>query len=253
MSTTEQRVAIVTGAARGIGAATAVRLAAEGRAVAVLDLDEAACKDTVEKITAAGGTALAVGCDVSDAGQVEAAVARVAAELGAPTILVNNAGVLRDNLLFKMSESDWDIVMNVHLKGAFLMAKAVQAHMVEARFGRIVSLSSSSALGNRGQANYSAVKAGLQGLTKTLAKELGKFGVTANAVAPGFIVTEMTAQTAERVGMGFEEFQAAAATQIPVQRVGRPEDVANAIAFFAGDDAGFVSGQVMYVAGGPLN
>ncbi|MFD4128178.1 3-oxoacyl-ACP reductase FabG [Streptomyces globisporus] len=253
MSTTEQRVAIVTGAARGIGAATAVRLAAEGRAVAVLDLDEAACKDTVEKITAAGGTALAVGCDVSDAGQVEAAVARVAAELGAPTILVNNAGVLRDNLLFKMSESDWDIVMNVHLKGAFLMAKAVQAHMVEAKFGRIVSLSSSSALGNRGQANYSAVKAGLQGLTKTLAKELGKFGVTANAVAPGFIVTEMTAQTAERVGMGFEEFQTAAATQIPVQRVGRPEDVANAIAFFAGDDAGFVSGQVMYVAGGPLN
>lgn len=248
MSTTEQRVAIVTGAARGIGAATAVRLAAEGRSVAVLDLDEAACKDTVEKITADGGTALAVGCDVSDAYQVEAAVARVAAELGAPTILVNNAGVLRDNLLFKMSESDWDLVMNVHLKGAFLMAKAVQAHMVEAKFGRIVSLSSSSALGNRGQANYSAVKAGLQGLTKTLAKELGKFGVTANAVAPGFIVTEMTAQTAARVGMGFEEFQAAAATQIPVQRVGRPEDVANAIAFFAGDDAGFVSGQVMYVA-----
>ena len=152
-----------------------------------------------------------------------------------------------------MSESDWDLVMNVHLKGAFLMAKACQKHMVDAGFGRIVSLSSSSALGNRGQANYSAVKAGLQGLTKTLAKELGKFGVTANAVAPGFIVTEMTAQTAERVGMGFEEFQAAAASMIPVQRVGRPEDVANAIAFFAGDDAGFVSGQVMYVAGGPLN
>ncbi|MFF0277606.1 3-oxoacyl-ACP reductase FabG [Streptomyces sp. NPDC004330] len=253
MSTTEQRVAVVTGAARGIGAATALRLAAEGRAVAVLDLDEAACKDTVEKITAADGTALAVGCDVSDGAQVEAAVARVAAELGAPTILVNNAGVLRDNLLFKMSESDWDLVMNVHLKGAFLMAKACQKHMVDAGFGRIVSLSSSSALGNRGQANYSAVKAGLQGLTKTLAKELGKFGVTANAVAPGFIVTEMTAQTAERVGMGFEDFQAAAASMIPVQRVGRPEDVANAIAFFTGDDAGFVSGQVMYVAGGPLN
>ncbi len=247
------RVAIVTGAARGIGAATARRLAADGMAVAVLDLDEAACAETVDAIAAAGGKALAVGCDVSNGAQVEAAVARVAAELGAPTILVNNAGVLRDNLLFKMSESDWDTVVSVHLKGAFLMAKACQKHMVDAGFGRIVSLSSSSALGNRGQANYAAVKAGLQGFTKTLAKELGKFGVTANAVAPGFIVTEMTAQTAERVGMGFEEFQAAAASQIPVQRVGYPEDVAGAIAFFTGDDAGFVSGQVMYVAGGPLN
>ncbi|MEV5609972.1 3-oxoacyl-ACP reductase FabG [Streptomyces sp. NPDC052225] len=253
MSTTEQRVAIVTGAARGIGAATAIRLAEEGRAVAVIDLDEAACKDTVEKITAAGGKALAVGCDVADEAQVEAAVARIAQELGAPTILVNNAGVLRDNLLFKMSALDWDTVMNVHLRGAFLMAKAVQKHMVDAKFGRIVNLSSSSALGNRGQANYATAKAGLQGFTKTLAKELGKFGVTANAVAPGFIVTEMTKATAERVGMGFEEFQAAAATQIPVQRVGKPEDIANAIAFFTGEAAGFVSGQVMYVAGGPLN
>ncbi|MET9547314.1 MULTISPECIES: 3-oxoacyl-ACP reductase FabG [unclassified Streptomyces] len=253
MSTTEQRVAVVTGGARGIGAATAVRLAAEGRAVAVIDLDEAACKDTVERITAAGGKALAVGCDVSDEAQVEAAVARIAQELGAPTILVNNAGVLRDNLLFKMSASDWDTVMNVHLRGAFLMSKACQKHMVDANFGRIVNLSSSSALGNRGQVNYAAAKAGLQGFTKTLAKELGKFGVTANSVAPGFIVTEMTKATADRVGMDFEEFQAAAATQIPVQRVGRPEDIANAIAFFTGDDAGFVSGQVMYVAGGPLN
>ncbi|MEV6960547.1 3-oxoacyl-ACP reductase FabG [Streptomyces sp. NPDC051207] len=253
MSTTEQRVAVVTGAARGIGAATAVRLAEEGRAVAVLDLDEAACKDTVEKITAAGGRAIAVGCDVSDEAQVEAAVARVAEELGAPTILVNNAGVLRDNLLFKMSATDWDTVMNVHLRGAFLMSRACQKHMVDAGFGRIVNLSSSSALGNRGQANYAAAKAGLQGFTKTLAKELGKFGITANSVAPGFIVTEMTKSTAERVGMGFEEFQAAAASQIPVQRVGRPDDIANAIAFFTGDAAGFVSGQVLYVAGGPLN
>jgi len=254
MSTTEQRVAIVTGAARGIGAATAVRLAADGRAVAVLDLDESTCKDTVETITAAGGRALAVGADVSDEVQVEAAVARVAEELGAPTILVNNAGVLRDNLLFKMSTADWDTVLGVHLRGAFLMTRGVQKHMVDAKFGRVVNLSSSSALGNRGQVNYSAAKAGMQGFTKTLAIELGKFGVTANAVAPGFIVTDMTAATAARVGMGFEDFQAAAATQIPVQRVGRPEDVANAIAFFTGDAAGFISGQVMmYVAGGPLN
>ncbi|GAA2681570.1 3-oxoacyl-ACP reductase FabG [Streptomyces aculeolatus] len=252
MSTTG-RVAIVTGAARGIGAATAVRLAREGRAVAVLDLDEGACAETVEQITAAGGTALAVGCDVSDAAAVDAAVARVAAELGPPVVLVNNAGVLRDNLLFKMSEDDWDTVMSVHLRGAFLMSRACQKHMVDAGFGRIVNLSSSSALGNRGQSNYSAAKAGLQGFTKTLAHELGKFGVTANAVAPGFIATDMTAQTAARVGMGFDDFQAAAASQIPVRRVGRPDDVAGAIAFFTGEDAGFVSGQVLYVAGGPLD
>ncbi|MGW1716885.1 3-oxoacyl-ACP reductase FabG [Streptomyces sp. NPDC002156] len=253
MSTTEQRVAVVTGGARGIGAATAVRLAAEGRAVAVIDLDEAACKDTVEKITAAGSRAIAVGCDVSDEAQVAAAVTRIAEELGGPTILVNNAGVLRDNLLFKMSVSDWDTVMNVHLRGAFLMSRACQKYMVDAKFGRIVNLSSSSAQGNRGQVNYAAAKAGLQGFTKTLALELGKFGVTANAVAPGFIATDMTAATAERVGMGFEDFKAAAATQIPVQRVGNPDDISNAIAFFTGEAAGFVSGQVLYVAGGPLD
>ncbi|WP_457033458.1 3-oxoacyl-ACP reductase FabG [Kitasatospora sp. P5_F3] len=247
------RVAVVTGAARGIGAATALRLAADGYAVAVVDLTEEAGKETVERIAAAGGRALAVGADVSDAGQVQAAVDRIAAELGAPVVLVNNAGVLRDNLLFKMSESDWDTVMNVHLKGAFLMSKACQKHMVDAGFGRIVNLSSSSAQGNRGQANYSAAKAGLQGFTKTLAIELGKFGVTANAVAPGFIATEMTAATAARIGMEFEAFKAAAATQIPVNRVGTPEDIANTISFLAGEGAGFVSGQVIYVAGGPLD
>jgi 3-oxoacyl-[acyl-carrier protein] reductase len=253
MSNPEQRVAIVTGGARGIGAATAQRLAEDGRAVAVLDLDESSCKDVVEKITNAGGRAIGVGADVSDADQVAAAVARVAEELGPPTVLVNNAGVLRDNLLFKMTESDWDIVLGVHLKGAFLMTRAVQKHMVDAGFGRIVNLSSSSALGNRGQSNYSAAKAGMQGLTKTLAIELGKFGVTANAVAPGFIVTDMTAATAERMKMTFEDFQKMAASQIPVQRVGRPDDVANTIAFLTGDAAGFVSGQVVYVAGGPLD
>ncbi|WP_432070096.1 3-oxoacyl-ACP reductase FabG [Streptomyces sp. AA1529] len=253
MSSTEQRVAIVTGAARGIGAATAVRLAEEGHAVAVLDLDEAACAATVEQITRQGGKALAVGCDVSDSGQVEAAVTRVTEELGAPVVLVNNAGVLRDNLLFKMSDNDWDTVLNVHLRGAFLMSRACQKSMVDAGFGRIVNLSSSSALGNRGQVNYAAAKAGMQGFTKTLAKELGKFGITSNAVAPGFIATDMTAATAERVGMGFEDFKTAAAGQIPVQRVGEPADIANAVAFFVDEKAGFVSGQVLYVAGGPLN
>ncbi len=168
-------------------------------------------------------------------------------------VLVNNAGVLRDNLLFKMSDNDWDTVLNVHLRGAFLMSRACQKSMVDAGFGRIVNLSSSSALGNRGQVNYAAAKAGMQGFTKTLAKELGKFGITANAVAPGFIATDMTAATAERVGMGFEDFKTAAAGQIPVQRVGEPADIANAVAFFVDEKAGFVSGQVLYVAGGPLN
>jgi len=252
MSQDAQRVAIVTGAARGIGAATARRLAGDGMAVGVLDLDSADCADTVDAITNAGGRALAVSADVSKADQVEAAVSKVAADLGPPAILINNAGIIRDNLLFKMTEDDWDMVLGVHLRGAFLMSRAAQKYMVEQRYGRIVNLSSSSALGNRGQVNYSAAKAGMQGFTKTLAIELGQFGITANAVAPGFIVTDMTAATAARVGMGFEEFQAAAASQIPVRRVGQVEDVAHIISFLCSEGAGFVSGQVIYVAGGPL-
>jgi 3-oxoacyl-[acyl-carrier protein] reductase len=252
MAQDAQRVAIVTGAARGIGAATARRLAADGMGVAVLDLDAQACAATVDAITAAGGRALAVGADVSQADQVEAAVGKVAGELGPPAVLINNAGVIRDNLIFKMTENDWDTVLGVHLRGAFLMSRAAQKHMVEQRFGRIVNLSSSSALGNRGQVNYSAAKAGMQGFTKTLAIELGQFGITANAVAPGFIVTDMTAATAARIGMPFEDFQAAAASQIPVRRVGQPEDVAHVISFLCSAGAGFVSGQVIYVAGGPL-
>jgi 3-oxoacyl-[acyl-carrier protein] reductase len=221
-------------------------------AVAVLDLDAGSCDTTVEAITAAGGRAIAVGADVSEDDQVEAAVATVAEEFGPPAVLVNNAGVLRDNLLFKMSEDDWDTVLNVHLRGSFLMSRSVQKHMVGQRYGRIVNLSSSSALGNRGQVNYSAAKAGLQGFTKTLAIELGPFGVTANAVAPGFIATDMTAATAERVGVSFDVFQKAAAERIPVRRIGQPSDVAHTISFLVGDGAGFVSGQVIYVAGGPL-
>lgn len=245
------RTAIVTGAARGIGAAVAKRFAADGMQVAVLDLDESACQTVVDEIVAAGGTALAVGCDVSEEAAVAAAVERSASDLGAPTTLVNNAGIIRDNLLFKMSADDWDGVLSVHLRGAFLMSRAAQRYMTEAKFGRIINLSSTSALGNRGQVNYSAAKAGMQGFTKTLAFELGKFGVTANAIAPGFIATDMTAATAERVGMDFEAFKQANAQQIPVQRVGEPEDIAATASFFAREEAGFVSGQVVYVAGGP--
>jgi len=245
------RIAIVTGAARGIGAATARRLAADGHAVAVLDLDEAQCAETVTAITDAGGRALAVGANVADATAVTEAVGRVESELGAPTILVNNAGIIRDNLLFKMTEDDWDSVLSVHLRGAFLMSRAVQAHQVAAGWGRIVNLSSTSALGNRGQANYAAAKAGMQGLTKTLALELGRYGVTANAVAPGFIVTDMTRQTAERIGVTMEDFIAARAAEVPVGRAGYPDDIAAAVSFFCSEGSGFTSGQVLYVAGGP--
>ncbi|MFT4202058.1 SDR family oxidoreductase [Gordonia sp. (in: high G+C Gram-positive bacteria)] len=246
-----QKVAIVTGAARGIGAGVAKRLAADGMAVAVLDLDADACAATVDAITSAGGKALAVGADVSNEESVAAAVDKIAAELGPPVVLINNAGIIRDNMLFKMTVDDWDSVMAVHLRGAFLMSRACQKHMVDAGWGRIVNLSSTSALGNRGQANYSAAKAGMQGFTKTLAIELGKFGITANAIAPGFIETEMTQATAARMGVDFEEFKKFSAAQIPVARVGAPEDIAHAASFFASEGAGFTSGQVIYVAGGP--
>ncbi|MGY1737066.1 3-oxoacyl-ACP reductase FabG [Geodermatophilus sp. SYSU D00684] len=251
MSESPARVAIVTGAARGIGAATALRLAADGFAVAVLDLDESSTAGTVQAIEAAGGRALGVGADVGDPEQVQAAVDRIAAELGPPVVLVNNAGVTRDNLLFKMTDADWDLVMHVHLRGSFLMTRACQKHMVEAKWGRVVNLSSTSALGNRGQANYATAKAGLQGFTKTLALELGKFGVTANAIAPGFIQTEMTRATAERIGRNWEEYVAERAAAIPVARAGVPEDIAHTVSFFVSEGAGFVSGQVVYVAGGP--
>ncbi|GGC60064.1 3-oxoacyl-ACP reductase FabG [Hoyosella rhizosphaerae] len=245
------RVAIVTGAARGIGAAVAQRLGRDGLSVAVLDLDESRSAETVAAIERDGGRAIAVAANVADEESVGNAVEVVSERLGAPTVLVNNAGIIRDNLLFKMTTDDWDLVMDVHLRGAFLMTKAVQKFMVDANFGRIVNLSSTSALGNRGQANYSAAKAGMQGFTKTLALELGRFGVTANAIAPGFIATEMTAATAERVGMEFEEFKKASAAQIPVGRVGVPDDIAHTASFLVSEGAGFVSGQVIYVAGGP--
>jgi 3-oxoacyl-[acyl-carrier protein] reductase len=220
-------------------------------AVAVLDLKASDCASVVDEIATAGGKALAVGANVADENEVGEAVDRVAQELGAPTVLVNNAGIIRDNMLHKMSVDDWDAVMGVHLRGAFLMSRAVQPHMREADWGRIVNLSSTSALGNRGQANYSAAKAGMQGLTKTLAIELGRFNVTANAIAPGFIQTDMTAATAERIGLAFDEFVTMAASQIPVGRVGQPDDIAHTVSFLVSEGAGFVSGQVIYVAGGP--
>ncbi len=245
MSGLDTRIAVVTGGARGIGAATARRLTRDGARVALLDLDGEAAASVAGEL---GGIGLA--CDVTDPAAVDAALNRVVDELGGLDIVVNNAGVTRDNLLFKMTESDWDTVIGVHLKGAFNVTKAAQAHLVAKRYGRIINLSSVSALGNRGQANYAAAKMGLQGFTRTLAIELGPFGITVNAVAPGFVVTEMTDATARRLGLTPAQLQEASAQAAPVRRVGTPEDIANAIAFFASDGASFVTGQTLYVDGG---
>jgi 3-oxoacyl-[acyl-carrier protein] reductase len=243
----DERVAVITGAARGIGLAIATRFAEEGASVAVLDLDESAAQQAASTLP---GKAVGIGVDVADVAAAEAAIERVVAELGGVHVLVNNAGITRDNLLFKMSETDWDLVMNVHLKGAFAMTKAAQKHFVEQRYGKIVNLSSVSALGNRGQANYSAAKMGVQGFTRTLGIELGPFGVNANAIAPGFIATDMTDATAQRVGMSVEDFRAAAANRNPVKRVGHPEDIAAIAAFLCSDEASYVTGQTLYVDGG---
>ena len=242
----EGRVALVTGGGRGIGAATAQVMARQGAKVAVSDLDEAPAREVAGPI---GG--LAIACDVSNREAVEAMVERTVKELGRIDILVTCAGIIRDNLLFKMTDDDWDAVIDTHLKGTFLCARAAQRHMVPQKSGKMVFLSSTSALGNRGQTNYSAAKAGLQGMARTLAIELGPFNVNVNAVAPGFIETRMTRATAERMGVDYETFKMGAASQIPLQRVGQPEDVANVIAFLCSDESSFVSGQTIYVRGGP--
>lgn len=250
------RKSIITGAARGIGAATALRMAREGCAVGVLDLDAAAATSTAAsvngdaEVVAAGGSAAGYACDVTDERAVADAFSSFAETHGGIDILVNNAGITRDNLLFKLEAVDWNLVIATNLTSAYLCAREAQKYMVKAKYGRIVSLSSRSALGNRGQANYAAAKAGVQGLTATLAIELGPFNITVNAVAPGYIATAMTAATAERGGSTADEHQRAAAERTPLRRVGKPEEVAAAIAFLASDDASYVSGQTLYINGG---
>ena len=249
----ENRTAFVTGGSRGIGRAIVEQFASEGANVAIVDVNEEALKEADEQLRAKGYSVYTKVASVTDREEIESAMAEVHETFGSIDILVNNAGVIRDNLLFKMTDDDWEMVMDVHLKGAFYASRAAQAYMTKNNYGRIINLSSTSALGNRGQANYATAKAGLQGLTKTLALELGKFGITANAVAPGFIETDMTKATAERIGIPFEALVEASVSQIPVGRSGKPEDIANAILFFADERSSFVNGQVLYVAGGPRN
>jgi 3-oxoacyl-[acyl-carrier protein] reductase len=245
------RVAVVTGAARGIGFGCATRFAEEGASVAILDLDEAAASEAAAKLPLQGDArAVGIGADVSDTDSAEAAVARVVDELGGIHVLVNNAGITRDNLLFKMTDEDWDLVIGVHLRGAFLMTRAAQRHFVEQKYGKILNLSSVSALGNRGQANYSAAKMGIQGFTRTLGIELGPFGINANAIAPGFIATEMTDATARRLKLEPEELRRLNAEANPVRRVGEPADIAAAAAFLCSDEASYITGQTLYVDGG---
>jgi 3-oxoacyl-[acyl-carrier protein] reductase len=238
--------ALVTGGANGIGAATARRLASEGATVVVADFDEAAARETAEQI---GGHA--VRCDVTKREDVEGAAEAAVSRGGSLDILVACAGIIRDNMLFKMTDDDWDSVIDTHLKGSFYAVRAAQKHMVEQKRGKIVLISSTSALGNRGQTNYSTAKAGLQGMCKTLAIELGPFNVNVNCVAPGFIATAMTQQTADRMGVPFEKFMEAVSAEVPLRRVGQPEDVAGTIAYLCSNDASYVSGQVVYVRGGP--
>ncbi len=242
----KDRVALITGGGRGIGAATAQLLAREGARVAVSDMDVAPAEEIARPING-----LAIACDVTNREQVEAMVSRTVKELGRLDVLVACAGITRDNLLFKMTDDDWDAVIDTHLKGTFLAARAAQKHMVEQKYGQMVFLSSTSALGNRGQTNYSTAKAGLQGMARTLAIELGPFNINVNAVAPGFIETRMTRATAERMGIDYEAFKLGAASQTPLRRVGEPQDVATVIAFLCSAESSFVSGQTIYVRGGP--
>lgn len=247
----EGRTAWVTGGGRGIGAATAIRFAADGASVVISDLDLEPAEAVAAQIASQGGAALAVACDVTDRVAVQALVDRAVATHGGLDVLVTCAGVLRDNLIHKMTDNDWDLVVDTHLKGTFLCAQAAQRVMVAARRGKMVFLSSNSALGNRGQVNYSAAKAGIQGMARTLAIELGPFNINVNAVAPGFIETRMTQAVAERTGIDYEDLKRAAAERTPLRRIGRPEDIAGIVTFLCSDDASFVTGQTIYATGGP--
>lgn len=240
----ETRVAIVTGASRGIGRAIALRLAREGRHVVAVARSQGPLDELVAEITNAGGKATARACDLADFAAVTAMIEGVAKDLGRIDILVNNAGITRDNLILRMSDDEWDDVVNTNLKAVFVACRAAARPMMKGKFGRIVNIASTSGLvGNAGQANYAAAKSGLTGLTKTIARELGGKGITANVVAPGFIQTDMTKDLPADV---LDKVRASMA----VKTLGVPEDIAACVAYATSDDAGYLTGQTIAVDGG---
>jgi 3-oxoacyl-[acyl-carrier protein] reductase len=245
----EKPVAVVTGAAQGIGAATARRLAADGMNVALLDLKDDQAKVIAEELRGAGHEAQAFRCDVTSEHDVEAAFNEIGETWERVDVLVSNAGVTRDNLIFRMEPDDWDLVIATHLRGGYLTARAAQRFMVKQRSGTLIFISSRAALGNRGQSNYSAAKAGLQGLARTLAIELGPFGITSNAIAPGFIDTEMTRAIIEKTGQSWEDLTKDVLGKNSVKRLGIPDDIAGTVSFLASKDATYLTGQVLYVMG----
>ncbi len=247
----EGRIAWITGGGRGLGAASAKRLASEGCTVLVSDVDVKPAQQVADEITRAGGCASALACDVTQGDQVEAAVTCAIQQFGKLDLLVACAGIIRDNLVYQMTDDDWDAVIDTHLKGTFLCARAAQSVMLPNRYGKMVFFSSISALGIKGQANYSAAKAGIEGMCRTLAVELGQFGINVNTIAPGWIETRLSAQAATRRGITFEEFAREMAASIPLRRVGQPDEIAAVVAFLCSDDASYISGQTLYVRGGP--
>ncbi|WP_087972362.1 SDR family oxidoreductase [Oceanobacillus rekensis] len=247
------KVVVITGAAKGIGFAITKQFGEKGAHVCLLDQDEVGLQSAIKELDVLGISNESSTVDITNENDVKEIFALLGEKLGKIDILINNAGITRDNLLYKMTIDEWTKVVDVHLKGTFLCSKYAHVWMVKNNYGRIINLSSVSALGNRGQVNYSAAKAGIQGFTKTLAMELGRYNITVNSIAPGFIVTDMTKSVANRLNISFDELKKTKISQIPVRRVGKPEDIANAACFFASELSSFVSGQVLYVAGGPKN
>jgi 3-oxoacyl-[acyl-carrier protein] reductase len=249
----EKKVAVVTGAGRGIGKAIATRLAEEGARVVVNDVDLAFAENVAEKLKKMGWETLAIKADVSNWQEVEQMFEQAGRRFGGVDILVNNAGIRRDVPFHKLSEKEWDSIMAVQLKGSFNCARAAQKYMVRQNHGKIVNLSSPvpASLGERGQTSYASANAAIEGFTKALALELGRYNINVNCVAPDFIDTEMTRNTARREGMYLDDFKRFALAQIPLRRIGTPEDVANVVLFLVSDESSFISGQVIWVRGGP--